>query len=54
MLCYTTVSETIMGHVIVEQAPPDSYDARDTCVLYIVEQIRVEQRETERNSREAG
>jgi hypothetical protein len=35
VLQYTTVSDTIMGHVIVEHAPPDSYDNRDTYALFL-------------------
>lgn len=35
VLQYTTVSETILGHVIYERAPPDGYDNRDTYALFL-------------------
>jgi hypothetical protein len=35
VLCYTTVSDSIMGHVVVERPPPNSYDERDSYALFL-------------------
>eukprot|EP00036_Acanthoecidae_sp_10tr_P010058 CAMPEP_0182917680 /NCGR_PEP_ID=MMETSP0105_2-20130417/1651_1 /TAXON_ID=81532 ORGANISM="Acanthoeca-like sp., Strain 10tr" /NCGR_SAMPLE_ID=MMETSP0105_2 /ASSEMBLY_ACC=CAM_ASM_000205 /LENGTH=987 /DNA_ID=CAMNT_0025054695 /DNA_START=40 /DNA_END=3004 /DNA_ORIENTATION=- len=35
VLLYTTVANEILGHVVYEKAPPDSYDARDTYALFL-------------------